>query len=434
MEDLNLLQPPDPSPPGDEPKNNSLSKTGILIWCLIAYAVIVTTGFFLPNPLGLNWGIIASLICVGHFYWSFDQIDAGEHAIVLFLGRVIFYTTNKIVEEGWILVPYPFFKIEKVTRGIIISEFGSPFTKRTGDDKIEEIKDDTGEFVDRQPFRPNFLGIRSISVMTPDQGRYPEKLRIKEINLDKMKELEKDPLHGSITPDPKFVFTFQIRDMSYFYRNIPGGDVQEKLANIAKMITDQCKTTISEIAGITTFGHFLANQEIVNGRLRFRIEILLGERSSFAEEGTEERRQEENNYTDLGVDLKSIRMKDPGLPLHVNTALSSFTAAGYRRDEAIRLSEGERDAATNKGVGVANARRELLKAEADGKRQSLLAEAEGLLKLIEVSGKANGLEVIRLKSLVDAMQNGNVTLLPTDLSAIASATAAVRGLIQGKSS
>lgn len=440
MEGLNLLQSPEPSPPSDEPENNSLSKTGILIGLVIAYLAIIVTGFLLPNPLGLNWGIIATFICIGHFYKSFDQINAGEHVIILYFGRIIFCTSEDVSEEGWVLVPYPFFKIERITRGTITGEFGSPFTKRVSENSVEEIEEEKSDLINRQPFRPTFLDVESIIAKGElDQRKYPDHLWLPDIahmvkeNSELLAKLKKEPAHSPITPELKLFFTFRVRNMNYFYRNVPGDSVQEKLSNLASLITDQCKATVSETAGLITFGFFWTNQEIVNGRLRLRVEILIGERESFSED-PEERAYQEKNYPYLGVDLNNLRLKDPGLPLHVNVALSQTTAAGYERQRAIIASEGKKIAAINEGEGAAAARKAILFADADGKKAGLLAEAEGLLKLVETSNKEGGLEVLRLRSLVESMQKGNVTLLPADLSAIASATATVKGLIQGKSS
>ena len=161
----------------------------VLISSLIIYGVLIVAGFLVPEWHSLNWGLVVLFGTVAHFFFSIKTVNPDEWGLVIFFGQVVFQA-----DEGWVLTPEPFFRLEKVPKGFKRVEFGSPFTDRDG--KLLEKDPDEGrkgvDIIIRQPFRPNFLTIESMAKKVGDQSilpdephDLPDEYRLPEITEDR---------------------------------------------------------------------------------------------------------------------------------------------------------------------------------------------------------------------------------------------------------
>src|SRR3989344_5910594 len=89
-------------------RDSDTEKMKILMGVLAVCAVTIFIGFLAPKALGINWGIVAVILSAAYLYLSFDEVNADEHVIVLFFGKILFQA-----KQGWIVVPAGFFSIAR---------------------------------------------------------------------------------------------------------------------------------------------------------------------------------------------------------------------------------------------------------------------------------------------------------------------------------
>lgn len=407
----------------------------LLYGSVTVYVALVIAGFFSPKFLGFNLGFIALLSSVAHFFLhNLKTVNPDEWGLVIFLGRVVFSA-----DEGWVPVPEPFCRLVKVPKGMRRVEFGSPFTKRHSDDPLDIDPDAKRKDVDiiiRQPFRPNFLAGKSlleeyrggtVGEQKEDElidipEAYRKSIELPDVTPKMIKDLADDPMHKEITPDLQIFFIFRIKRADIFYRRIDGKTVEEKITNAAYMIADQAKHAVQEVAGRVTLAIFRTNQGQINRRLRFRVEQILGEEHTRSDNLARKKFQEEH-HPNLGIDLISLAMKDPGLPFKVNEALSLNTAAGYEKTAAITKAEGEAEASKLKFAGEG-------KGKAEAELARLMAVAEGTGAVVEMieKNRETGEFVLKVEAAKIAITEGKPVIIPADLSAISAVLAAARNI------
>ncbi len=398
----------------------------LLLGSLVVYVVPSIVGIFAPRWLTLNWGLIAFFGSIVHFIlYNLKTVNPDEWGLVIFFGRILYQAS-----EGWVSVPAPFCRLERIPKGFMRVEFGSPFTDQDGK-PLEKDPDEGRKDVDiiiRQPFRPNFLTLDSLEKRLGSEESLPEEAydlpkayRLPNITREVVKKFGGDSMHKAITPNLQIFFIIGVKDAAIFYRLVKGRTVEDKLMNVAYMIADQGKHAILEVAGKISFGIFRMYQGSVNRRLRYRVEQILGEEHTRrSKPGTEKRRKEEEHHPYLGINLVSIAMKEPGLPYHVNIALSLGVAAGYEKARTIALSEGEKEKRTNEGLGDAAAKEADLKAIAAG--------AEAMARVAETP---EGELALRLRAAENSIKGSNSTLFPMDFSGLVGAVTTIKNIATG---
>jgi len=403
--------PPDPSNGNGGNNGNNNSQVGqswiAITISIFLYIILIGIGFVITEKDGEKWWVVALVAVACHIYLSIKTVDPGEWGALIFLGGALHQ-----LGDGPVFAPFPFFTVKKEVRTVFQVIVGTPLTDKEGVPLKEEVDDIDGMTIlkEREPFRVNFLAIdrlpkkQDLDKLPPDS--FPAELALPEITDDMVKRFKNDPLHGPLTCDPQLVFWFDIKSYLDYLR------VVHDVKTLSRNISGIAKATLQECPGRITVGMLIAHNKLVCHRLTYRIEQLIGE--PHAQVGL----PKPNLY--WGVNFRAIQIYSPGLPRTVNVALSANTAAGYDKQRAITASEGEKTKRMNEGAGTARALHLLRTAEAIGAK-----------KLADAAKTPEGVLVLQMKTLAEALQKGNVTILPADLSLLASAVTSAKALLGG---
>lgn len=379
-----------------------------IIMALVVYSIAFFIGLYNTEEKGENWWLVSLAVIGCHIFLSIKTVKPNEWGALLFLNRAM-----KQLRDGPVFAFWPFFDVVTEVRTVFQVIVGTAPTDKDGKPIEEAVQAEEGVTIlrEREPFRVNFLTIEALPKaeelrLVPDS--FPPEFPLPVVTDEMVKRFKGDPLHGPLTCDPQLVFWFDIKNYLDYLK------VVHDVVTLSRNISGIAKATLQECAGRITVGMLIAYNELVCRRLTYRIEQLIGE--PHAQRGL----VKANLY--WGVNFRAIQIYSPGLPRTVNVSLSQNTAAGYDSEKITKLSEAERKKRINEGVGAAEAERVFREAEAIG--------AE---KLAAVASKPEGLLVLQLKAMQEAVKSGNVTLLPMDLSAFGSLVATAKAMTTSKS-
>ncbi len=393
-------------PPVNGPQS-LLSQIDALL-ALVTYPTVIMVGMVLSDEES-NWLPLACIAVTLHVLISFKRVVIGEIGVRLQLER------NKgKVGPGLYYVFALLNRIETVTENVIQTEVGSHLTDTLGkaivDDKINNT------FLDRAPFRVTFPSIDALLLAKGTIGNIPDALRIGLPEVQKYGKSKNDPLHQAITCEPRLILSYRIEDAGKFISTL--GDIETLSRNIANV----AKGTIQELTGVMTAGMMNAHKDIVCAIIRYRIEQLIGEPNS--QQGLT------NPNPNLGVNLISVSIKDPGFPKDVNKEMAHAVEAGYKKAAIVTASEGTRQSTINISEGDKKKKINEGAGNASAKQADMLAEAAGIkAKIAALGDSPMGELIVKTEAAVEASQGKGGVILPMDLSIIGSLTKAVQTIV-----
>ncbi len=347
------------------------------------YAVLVIPALLLiSNKVSIdqknqwNWGIIILAIEMVHLGLSFKIIGPTELGAVLLFGRPLYQ-----VQSGLVFAPFIICQIIKETCLVIKKQFPEE----------PELVDKTGD--DTKPVRPGF--VKPIRVTTAS-GKMLNEFK------DKIKNYEKDPLNDMLTLEPSVVVRFQIQRDNFIPFLINIGSVRNAVS--------QMRDTVDAVLNIEfpkrTPALIILEKEEINKMLKKEIEDLVGEKDPNVSLNSEKERER------WGIDIINVQLVDVGLGKTINAKIEGVPDSKLSAEATVRKSQAEKDAMvlkgqgekefeTDKGAGVANARKAYLK-----------AEAEGLQKIANVAKTEEGKLAIITKATEQGLKGSQYSIIP----------------------
>ena len=284
------------------------------------------------------------------------------------------------VTSGLWFVPLGIAKIHRDTKNVIQMDLGTMSEKEetTYVSERKKHEEDVTYIRGAQAFRITFASRTSSDILDDDR-------------------FDNDPLHDRLTCDPHIVVRFRIRHHPTFLTEI--GSI-----NAASIqIEDTARGIFQQEAAKRTPAQALKELEVLSVAIKDAIEDLIGDprtEETQAQDDGQQSKVPQRHVRPWGIDLINIMVKTLGLPLRVNVSIADNNAEGFKKQQEITRSEGDRQALMNRGQGTANAREVFLK-----------AEAAGLKEKVEALDRPGGELVARTEMLQTSLQNANYSIL-----------------------
>lgn len=324
-----------------------------------------------------NWGWTILSIIFLHFSLSFRTVGPKSLGAVLLFGRPLYQ-----VKSGLVFVPFIVCQLAKETKLVIKEQFPAEpeFVDKSGDDT--------------KPAKDGF--VKPIRVTTASRDM------ISDNDKGRIEKFKDHPLNEIMTLEPSVVVRFQIR----------GDDFISFLTNIGSVehVVSQMRDTVDSVLNIEfpkrTPALIIIDKEDINRELKEKIEILVGEipdpknPNSFKPEES------------WGINVINVQLADVDLSKTINTSLRDVADSKLLRTASITKAEGdkkvrelageaEKKFETDRGDGVASARRSFLE-----------AEAEGLEKISKVAETEEGKLSVLAKATEQGLKGSQYSIVP----------------------
>lgn len=385
-------QTPPPTPTKKTEINTLGQKVGyVLIICLFLILPLVFSYIYWTPPTaekdGHNLGLIILAATVAYAILSFKVINPDRQVLIVFLGKPLFEASGTLV-----FVPFIFGQVFDFPKTVQQMEVpGEPeqiFDESFPDEKGEDGKIKKGK---EKPLPTELTPkgkpyVRPIRVTFEDDD--PEKeeddlIKPNRAQRDKEddKKGEKDPLRRRVTVTLSFALPFQITDPSKAFTTF--GTVEE----IQRQLADYAVTEVVNILQVGTLARAMNNMDAIGKVATKKLLEFLRSKHPTQGIGTEE----------WGIHIYGIKLKPFGLSHDLNDKIQKISESIAQAEARKNEGAGEKVYLTEQGIGKANARKALLKAEADGFAElgKLNAGAREVLAIEAVrTGLANGNHVI----------------------------------------
>jgi regulator of protease activity HflC (stomatin/prohibitin superfamily) len=194
-------------------------------------------------------------------------------------------------------------------------------------------------------------------------------VRFHELPDQTQKAMQADPLNAPLTSEPPVAFEWHLKaddekSIRDFIENVSPEAGRDRETEVRKRAEDTVSRILQEYLAPTTLGHAIYMAPLFSKLIKEELEILVGEKPD-PKTGTIDR--------PWGIHIGEAFLKPFIVGRTINTARAEAAAAVSRKQDAIRISEGEAEATRNKAAAAADATR--LQAEAD--RESEVKKGEG---------------------------------------------------------
>jgi len=323
------------------------------------------------NLLNLGWSILGFQIV--YFALSIRKIDMSEFAAVLFIGRGLY-----IVSSGPALVPFGICELRRVTRKTIQAQFpGDP-----------EIVDKTGA---------NIVTPGMIAPIRVTTGSWET---ISEVFKTRLATAQGDPINQRMTPEVSGIIRFRVSSLKCMDFLVNIGSIEEAIKQMRDLYESVLKIQFAK----RTAPLIIADLEEMNRELTEKLIAMA--------EDTENKNRASRDW---GIEITSASIVDVDFGREINTRLKEVSAAKlYARRIVIdaeaqkqkRIFEGEGEQAfeTSRGIGLAEAKKALL-----------LAEALGIEALARTAGTSEGKIALQLQTIRDFVEKAQYSVLPPDV-------------------
>lgn len=343
--------------------------TMVILFILVILSLILGNIF---NIKGLGW--IAVIGTCFYIYEGLQMVNPGEVAALVFLGK-----PYKTVWSGPVYAPLGIIKVERDNGRIIQAEL---------------------------PAEPNKIwrGTKEDENAPPPPGFQPP-IRILFGPSDPDPTLQSNPYNEQIVAEVPIFISYQVQDMVLWLNNMGSHDKARQ--NIEDMAIALFNIEFSQKSPAAV------NRDL--GVYSNKLKTTICE-----------------NVESWGIDIKVARVKPIIFSHKLNTAVIGVSEAALNSKKTGIDAEATKNKLVKEGEGAGSARKSLLKAEADGLLLSLTSKAEGVEKLRKLIAKPNGLDVLQLEMLVEALKGSNNTIISGAEGIVKSAIAAFQTGINPK--
>jgi len=372
-----------------------MTKTRLYFTLAVIYAALGVAGFYWTGRTGdPYWAPVLTLLVL-HAMTSWKTVSESEMAVSILFGNIL-----DDLKSGLHFVPYPM-RMTKVSKNDIKVHFGT--LEVSSKQNILNSADSISNFVVDGAVRIHFGEWTSAPELTDD-----ERLLYRD-----------DPLAQRLTVDPHLYFIFFVYDLKKLITEAGG------LKEAIDRIIDSCTTALTDMAGKTIVAKATTMFDVFNQKMLEEVEHMVGDPS--APEFDSRGRKRGNSW---GIDIDEIRVKSPGFPHAVNTALAERAASvskamgqaratvidsEAKKTATINASEGEATATGNNAVAQADA---TIKT-ADAQAHKIKVEGDATAGARVALGKATGTKgaqlVARLEALKEGFGKGNTVILDANM-------------------
>jgi regulator of protease activity HflC (stomatin/prohibitin superfamily) len=364
------------------------------IWVMLAYAIFARVALVLiekeisidkENQWNLGWAILAMEFL--HFSLSFRVIGPTSLGAVLFFGRPLYQ-----VKSGLVYVPFIVCQLAKEDRTVITIQFPAE------PEKVDKSGDN------EKPVPPGF--VKPIRVTTGSRDMISSDFRDRIIKNNP--KFLAHPLNEMMTLEPSVVVRFQIRN----------DDFISFLTNIGsrKKAISAMRDTVDSVLNIEfpkrTPALIIMDKEVINKQLKTMIEILVGE---IEDPNDPDSFNPEESW---GLNIINAQLPDVDLTKKINKSLRDIVDSKLKKTASITEAEGKKKVhelegegenkfETEKGKGLASARLDFLKAEADG-----------LEKIAKVAETEEGKLAVVTKATEQGLKGSQYSIVPDGAGSI----------------
>jgi regulator of protease activity HflC (stomatin/prohibitin superfamily) len=388
--------PPPTHPPGETPWDNVIKNIRwflflalvTIVTYFVIYIVVYYLGAAYPSYKTLFnsmmfWGIIAHIV-----FTMRRKIRPEERGAGFFLGSGLME-----LESGWAPIPYGIAQLYTITQKPIRIIVGTVTTDR--ENKPAEVMYDSAGHAtvrDPTPRRIKFADGKAAPGSFPrDMDPFPDH-PLPEIDDNTRKRLLQDPANTvGTTTEPRVIIEMLIVRVIPFVKKV--GDLVE----LGSKVSEATMAVFQEAAGRIPVGYALENQIVIEGRITYAIEELVGERPFIIRP-----RQVPKPTVDWGIDFRMAQIQDIGYTHEVNKKIAEATGLAQEGRGLASKSEGEAVAIDRKGAAEAKVLEAKTRAEGKG-----LEEAAKVIDDYGDSGQA----AVELDARVRMMQAGNTNVV-----------------------
>ena len=333
-----------------------------------------------------NWFLVFFFAILCYSVTLIRVVNERERGIIIFLGKII-----KKVESGPCIVP-PLGRLTKVTKNAIKVDFGTLNPEDI--EKINRADPSISWYIMEESVRINWGDLESTNLSEKEKGIY--------LN---------DPFSKRLTTDPHLYFIFKVHDLQKLVEVAGGMD------EAIERIKDTCISALQDMAGKTFVAKAIKEIDSISDKIKKEVEWLVGDPNAEPKPG-------KKDNDSWGVDVKEVRIKDLGTSHAVNIAISE-------RSSEIAKADGRKKAKILDTDGEVYHTRGNASADRFRDEQLSIGQAALIKKRAKAASEKNGELIVKTDALVEAVKNGNVTILPLDNSLLTSAFA-LKDIFSGK--
>jgi len=286
---------------------------------------------------------------------AYTPVRTGSIAVVFRFGKF-----RRILRPGLNLI-IPFFdKVEHYSTQVHQHELPDE------PENIDRIND-VPEPGKKHPFRILHKGKQGAIFYRKDGSGWITE-RFQELPIEERDSMEEDSLHAPLTSEIAVVVEWHLEgadrnSIESFIDNVSAEEGRDRETEVRKRIEDMVSRALQEFLGPVTLGHASERIPLFSEMLKERTEVLVGEKPDPITN-----RQEKP----WGIHIKDAYIKSVYPGRRINEARADAAAAVSRKQDAIRIAEGEAQAMREKADAAAHA--EKMKGQGEADRIRAMAE------------------------------------------------------------
>lgn len=233
----------------------------------------------------------------------------------------------------------------------------------------------------KSPFRIKHRGKEEATFYVKKRGWYPsgyledpldayDLVLFHDLEDSKKEAMKNDPTHVPLTSEMAVVVEWYLKAADYqsiedYVQNVSSEQGRNRTEEVRKRMSDMVSRVLQELLGPTTLGHATEMLPLSSEIIRWRLEILVGERAD-----PKTGRKSDKPW---GIYIRDAYLKAPYPGHTVNKAMADAAASVSKKQEAIRTAEGQAEAIRVKAEADAFA--EHKKGEGEAARITTMAMA-----------------------------------------------------------
>jgi regulator of protease activity HflC (stomatin/prohibitin superfamily) len=340
-----------------------------IIIATIISAIIIN--WFGLKISGINIGIILLAFELSHLLFSFGTVKIDEVAVLFLFGKPI-----DTLKPGWYFAPFGIYSVRKENGAF---------------------------FQDELPAEPEniFRG----DGPTPEGKFPPIRIKFGMPRNDDDDTLKNDPYNVSIVADVVPVVAWRINEPILFFEKM------KTVENCRKILSDRAIAVCGDQLSTMTPAKALQNLKSISENLEIEIK---------------------ETVEPWGILIKDAFLKPFNFSHGLNDAVVGVAKADLKRQETIKISEGDKKKIINEGEGKADAEEKMLLARAKGESEikKLILEVEriNLEKVIKLGETEIGQLVLWMETLKKALEKAQYSIIPG--SELFTATSGIKEMLE----